>query len=660
MIEAIREIGILKMIDTLPENFDESAISSLDSFLDQRMKSITQGSYGKLQFELITSEDKIGIFNIDNEKVSFEIERVLDDSWKYLFLKTASQGTYVTPTWKEDINKKESVGKKIIKTVDKFKVKSKSSNNSWISDFEKIFTASEVEIGELKPDGTLQKKSFYDTILWAKNKGIRIFSVKINGKYCAEIPDLLNEALSTKREAMYQTNVAKSTNAPEKCSVCNNTVILYPNVLSGVGINISNVDKVGFFPGVNSENAIKAYPICEPCAEALYAAKFHVFPSLIQNISGHQTLIIPYLIDTDNKIQGMDYVSSALRIVRKKVSGAEQTEKELIIDLAENKSMASLTLIIGDVGGQSVENIQKIIPSVLPSRLSAISQAIDLVNKKHKEYPENHPWKSKKFVPLDGKLSIIKWALGNPKHKKPKPSTGRKPYVASSVDTLDLLTAVFLNKPYSHKSLIGEFSAKLSYDFLGALSSDNHYESLNVIQNDIANMVHLQLFLHELEVINLNPGHNDIAKYLETHDGLKPLNVFLNEDAKGLDTKEKQYAFLTGLLFGKLVRVQLARGISTNALKWLKGLQLSQDDLKEIFQKTRSKLDDYSTSKSAWSDEMRGVAEAIGALGATISKWEISRREIPYYLCLGQSLSDYYLPSKSAGKTQSEKGGDKK
>ncbi len=651
MIEAIRDLGILKMIDTFQEDFDISSLSSVESFLNQRKKSIAKGIYGKLQFETI-NEDEIGIFGIDNGKILFENERISEDSWKYLFLKTASQGTYITPTWKEDLSKdkKDNVKQKTLKTIEKFK--SRATDESWISDIVKIFTASDIEVNELNPNGTLQKKSFLDTILWAKEKGIRIFSVKINGKYCAEIPELLEEAMAAKRTILYQTNMAQCTKTPENCSVCNKNAILYPNVLSGVGINISNVDKQGFFPNIDSENSTKAYPICEPCAEALYAAKFHVFPSLIQIISGHQTLIIPNLIETERKTEGMDFIAYALKLVKNNVSGAEQTEKDLLRDLAENKSIASLTFIMGDIGGQSVNNIQKVIPSILPSRLSAISRAIDDVNGIHKIYSENHPWKSKKYNPLDGRLSIIRWTLGNPKHNKQKIGKGRKPFVASSVDTLDLLAAVFLNTTYSQKSLLREFSNKLSYDFLGALSNDNRYEPLNVIQNDIANMVHLQLFLHELEVINLNPGQNDVAKYLETHEGLKPLNIFLNEGAKGLDTKEKQYAFLTGLLFGKLVRIQLARGVSANALKWLRGLQLSHEDLKEIFQKTRKKLDDYSTPKSAWSDEMRGIAEAIGALGAMITKWEISRKEIPYYLCLGQSLSDYYLPSKNTGKLQ--------
>ena len=73
MIEAIREIGILKMVDTLKDDFDATALTSTDSFLEQRKKAIAHGNYGKLQFETI-NEDKIGIFVLDHEQVSFEIE----------------------------------------------------------------------------------------------------------------------------------------------------------------------------------------------------------------------------------------------------------------------------------------------------------------------------------------------------------------------------------------------------------------------------------------------------------------------------------------------------------------------------------------------------------------------------------------------------------
>jgi CRISPR-associated protein Csh1 len=663
VIEAVRTLGILKMIDQFKE-FNSGALKSVDLYLDQRKKAIENGVYAQLQFESIQDE-QIGIFAIDGEKMVFKIESVADDNWKYLFLKTPPKGTYITPTWKEALSdpKKPKPKKSKLKTTIESTVKrSKEDNADWLQNLVKIYTSNEVEIGELDKDGNLEKKSFLDTVRWANDvKKVKIFSVKINGKYNSEINEILDLALANKPRINYQTEKAKSFNLPGiKCSLCNKEGELFPNVLSrdGVGINIGNVDKPGFFPGVESENAGKAFPICAPCAEALYVAKFHVFPNLIQSISGHRALIIPHLIESDDKKEGLKIVTSDLNLIRSDVRSAEQTEKNILKDLSENKSVATITFLIGKVDGQSVQNIRKVIPHVLPSRLSKISNAIKYVNEINDTLPDEHPWKSKKYPPLDGNLRLFKNVLGDAKYSKQEFSQGRKPFKASSVDTLDILSAIFLRRKYPLKDLLAEFSSKLSYDFLGALSDDDKNKPIYSIQNNIRDMVYLLSFLEKIEVIKMNSGDNFVSKYLEGHEGLKPLNGFLSAEAKGLDTKDKQYAFLVGLLFGKLVSFQMARGVSTNALKWLRGLHLSPQDLTDICVKTRRKLDDYSTPKSAWSDEMKGVSEAIAALGADISNWDISRKEIPYYLCLGQSLSGYYLPSKSnANQTDEKKGG---
>jgi len=653
VLDAIRNLGILKMIDTFEEEFDFNAIESVDAFLEQREKAIKKGVYAQLQFESINT-DRIGIFSIDDGKVRFEEERVSDDSWKYLFLKTASQGTYITPTWKESLSK-------LKKTVDRYIKVSEENNIDWLQNVVRIFTSEDIEISELDEEGLLERKSFFDIVEWAKkNKKINVFSVKIAGRYNAENSELLDFALREKQKAIYQTNDAESFKLDDiRCSLCDKEAELFPNVLSGVGINIANVDKPGFFPGVTRGNAGKAFPICAPCAEALYAAKFHVFSNLRQNLSGHQALIIPHLLESGDKKEGLEIVTWALKLLKKDLGGAERTEAGILKELAENKGIATVTFLIGDVGGQSVENIRKMIPDVLPSRLSEISRAIEEINEVHDAYPDEHPWKSK-YLNLNGNLGIIRDVLGSPKYSNQKSVGGRRPpFKSSSVDILDLLSAIFLKKNYPLKALLAEFSAKLSYDFLGALSDDDKNKPIYSIQNNISNMVHLLLFLDRLDVIKMDSGKDFVSKYLEEHEGLKPLNDFLKMEAKGLETKEKQYAFLVGLLFGKLVSMQLAKGVSTNALKWLKGLQLSPQDLMEIFVKTRSKLDDYSTPKSAWSEEMRGVAEAIAALGADISEWNISRKEIPYYLCLGQSLSRYYLPSKGKdNQSDEDEGGE--
>ena len=165
MLEAIRNLGILKMINEL-EEFDFKALLSIDSFLKQRDKAIENGSYAKLQFEPI-NEKKIGIFEINNGNVKFNTENISDDSWKYLFLKTASQGTYITPTWKESQSK-------LKKTVEKFKKDKDKNISSWLKDVVDIFESEEIEINELDDEGNLLKKPFFETMKWPCMKIILI------------------------------------------------------------------------------------------------------------------------------------------------------------------------------------------------------------------------------------------------------------------------------------------------------------------------------------------------------------------------------------------------------------------------------------------------------------------------------------------------------
>jgi len=100
MLEAIRNLGILKMIEEFPDDFNYEALGLVDKFLEQRRKAIEKGDYAKLQFEPIDDE-YIGIFSVKGENISFEIIQRIDETSRYIFRKTpGSQAAYISPTWK--------------------------------------------------------------------------------------------------------------------------------------------------------------------------------------------------------------------------------------------------------------------------------------------------------------------------------------------------------------------------------------------------------------------------------------------------------------------------------------------------------------------------------------------------------------------------------
>lgn len=114
----------------------------------------------------------------------------------------------------------------------------------------------------------------------------------------------------------------------------------------------------------------------------------------------------------------------------------------------------------------------------------------------------------------------------------------------------------------------------------------------------------------------------------------------------GINSQEKAYAFLLGVLYGKVLQVQGARGVNvgTNALTWLKRLTLKGRDLPELYIKTREKLLAYETEKS---EDVRELIKEIGRLGVQLGD-NIELEETPtnYYLLLGQSLTTTILPKK--------------
>jgi CRISPR-associated protein Csh1 len=120
--------------------------------------------------------------------------------------------------------------------------------------------------------------------------------------------------------------------------------------------------------------------------------------------------------------------------------------------------------------------------------------------------------------------------------------------------------------------------------------------------------------------------------------GMGELAPYFGPESR-IDSEEKAFAFLLGILYGRLMEVQGARGVnvSANALTWLKRLTLKGRDLPELYIKIRSKLLDYEAEKSA---KVRELVTEIGNLGVRLGdRIVLDEISTNYYLLLGQSVA---------------------
>ncbi len=129
--------------------------------------------------------------------------------------------------------------------------------------------------------------------------------------------------------------------------------------------------------------------------------------------------------------------------------------------------------------------------------------------------------------------------------------------------------------------------------------------------------------------------------YQPTCERLK--EYFTAESA--IDSKDKAFAFILGVLYGKLLQVQGGRGVNVgaNALTWLRRLSLSGRDLPELYVKVREKLLAYDTERN---EAVREVLTELGELGTSIGGFNLDETTTCYFLLLGQSLAVKILPSK--------------
>jgi CRISPR-associated protein Csh1 len=426
---------------------------------------------------------------------------------------------------------------------------------------------------------------------------------------------------------------------------------VYPNALAGAGLNISNVDRLGVFPGLDDADAWKKFALSAEIADLLFVYSFHVRDRFLARVAGERALLIPYT-DPRDPDKRLHFVKSTRERYVPQVRTGESVirEEDKLERMAqEEDTVTSITILWADFG-QKLDNVRGMVTDVLPSRLRAISEVVREVNvDRGVPFPE---LEYEGQLRLDVAFNYLGQLLRRPGGKRTeKANKGPRLFDLKR----DVAAAVYHGRRVPEERLREEVREISEAYLLDALERRDSYGLFNEGRSKKGETYltmagwarHLCRFMFFLRKLEVYPRMED-WRYAPRTERLRKSFGDLFEDANGrtgIDRPDKAYAFLLGALFGKLIQVQGARGVNVgaNALPWLKRFTLTGKDLPELYVRIREKLLTYGTESSA---AVRDVEEELGHLGAVLgTDIKLNQTETGYFLLLGQSLSRTFMPS---------------
>jgi CRISPR-associated protein Csh1 len=461
------------------------------------------------------------------------------------------------------------------------------------------------------------------------------------GRLPGEVPEYVDYLQDVLAQTKYGTG-PNGLCSGRCCSLCGESpTTVFPNALRGAGINLSNLDRDGAFPGVDATAAWKGYSVCVACADLLYVYWNHVAADFLVTVAGEKALVIPETsIDAGRR---RDFIKRARELVRGVDDGQVGLREKKILDLLRDDNAVTTVSFLWAEFGQRIDDVRGVVTDVLPSRLRKL--ATDNEQLKSTENPFFPRIALDDFV-YDLTLNVVRSLLHRPGGKKAEAANASRRLFELRRDLADAV--------YHETRLPERFWAEAHQtarwhwdDFCrrgdpwNALH-EGFSPKKNVAYLTLAGWVRqLARFLAYLRHVGvIMPEPQEIHQ--PQSERLKP--YFTPESA--IEGKEKAFAFILGVLYGKLLQVQGGRGVNvgSNALTWLRRLSLSGRDLPELYVKVREKLLAYETEKSA---EVREILTELGELGVILgTRFNLKETETCYFLLLGQSLAVKILPSK--------------
>jgi CRISPR-associated protein Csh1 len=664
MISAMRTMALDYIFDKLgdknkpPEDLEEWYLE-LRSAYPERLSPFLVESVENVEGIYILEED------VDKDTVRLVPEDMTEEkaTWLPFMRPSGPQGAQVGPVIKRSYSKAKGGGpsSKILKTTMESFKEIADNNKPWSAYFNEIIgLLNRPQLRLLDSSVINWKEAGYKNLFSsAVNKigeqkqtvllTVRDSNGKLPGKRQEYLDYLMTEKLAGGTRYVTGNAQAKEN---QTCPLCGKqNVTVYPNALKGAGINISNVDRAGAFPGIDTAQAWKGYALCNACADLLYIYKFYFLKKDSENrnpfitpIAGENAVVIPFAtVDYQARQNIWREVKDFIKTTS---SDTEIAEENLLYALKDKKGILNLTFLWAVVG-QNIEDVTGMITNVPPTRLTELSKINDESGKwEHPFFPEIKYFSDKRidFRP-DLSLRALKTLFYRPGGKKAKDTNAsmklrqlKRGIAASVYHRTEIPMARFWE----------EVMTTARWYWLDAIENGSAYgllhegkkktgETYRTAAGWIRHLCWWIYYFKKLEVMKMEESFYEPE--------MEKLKAYFGS-ASGIDSPEKAYAFLLGVLYGKVLQVQGARKINVgaNALTWLKRLTLKGRDLPELYIKIREKLLAYETEKS---EDVRELINEIGRLGVQLGD-NIKLEETPtnYYLLLGQSLTTTILSKK--------------
>jgi CRISPR-associated protein Csh1 len=570
------------------------------------------------------------------------------------------QGAQIGPVIKRSYSKQKGAGPttKIIRTTLESFSEAAQPGRPWSRYFQEVLDLLERPKLRLPDQAELAWREKFPSLLDAainrigEKKSTVLLTVADNeGKLPGQRREYLDYLMKEKLAGERYVTVAAPAQDNARCALCGtDCVTVYPNAVKGAGINFGNVDREGAFPGVDLTNAWKGYALCGDCADLLYIYKYHVLNQdpvskkrpFVAPVAGDPALIIPYSNAAPSVRQ--ELLSAVHDFVRNVPSDVEEDEITLLDILKDQNVLLNLTFLWAEVG-QNIQEVRGILTDVPPSRLRWLSQFNEQARQwTHVVFPEVVLSELRPNLSLSSLRTIFRRPGGK---KAQDANDSRRLFQMRRL----IAASVYRGERMPEKRFWEEVLTTARWYWLDAVEDGQSYGLLNEGQGKKGPFLtaagwvrHLAWWLYYFRRLGVMEMQERVYE-----PALEELRPYFGPQS-GINNQEKSFAFLVGVLYGKLLQVQGARGVNVgaNALTWLKRLTLEGPDLPPLYVKIREKLLAYETERSS---HVRALIEEIGVLGVRLGdSINLDDTATCYFLLLGQSLSNRILPSAKGDK----------